>query len=90
MTHRISRISVHQTSKVLAIVYGILGFVVVPILWLAWIGDPEIALPFWIALLFPLLYALLGYVFTAIGTAIYNLVAKSVGGIEFTVVMQSD
>jgi hypothetical protein len=34
------------------------------------------------ALLLPLFYGLLGFVFTAIGCIIYNLVAGWVGGIE--------
>ena len=37
------------------------------------------------ALLVPVFYGVMGFVFGVIGAAIYNLVAKWTGGIEFTV-----
>ena len=37
------------------------------------------------ALLLPLFYGLLGFVFTALGCIIYNLVAGWVGGIEIEI-----
>ena len=36
-------------------------------------------------ILMPLLYAAMGFVFGVISGAVYNLVAKWTGGIEFTV-----
>jgi hypothetical protein len=84
MKHRIAHVSVHQTSKVLALVYGVLGFVFVPLLWIASVVDPTNAIPFVYALLFPVLYAVFGYIFTAISVALYNLIAGLTGGIEIT------
>ena len=36
------------------------------------------------AIVFPIMYAVLGFIFGVIGAAIYNLVAGWTGGIEFT------
>ncbi|HEX5830900.1 MAG TPA: DUF3566 domain-containing protein [Gemmatimonadaceae bacterium] len=83
MRRQIIRLSVRQTSKVLAVLYGAMGLVLVPLFLLASLAGPEgerIGVGF--ALVLPILYAALGYVFTAIGCAIYNVVARHVGGIE--------
>jgi len=82
---QLQRFSVHQTARVLATVYGILGFVLIPLIWISIAFDPAseggAGL---VAFLFPLIYAIFGYIFTAIGCAIYNAVAARLGGIEFT------
>lgn len=84
MVQQINRFSVHQTAKVLAILYALLGFLMVPLIWLSTLADPDGALPLWALLVFPLAYGLLGYIFTAMGCAIYNFVADRIGGIEFS------
>ncbi len=84
MRHQIARVSVHQTAKVLAVIYGLIGLVFVPIMWLATSFAPDTGSNFggaWV-LIFPVMYAVFGYVFTAIGCLIYNWVAGMIGGIE--------
>jgi hypothetical protein len=77
------RISVHQTSKVVAILYAFLGLLYIPFgLLINAVSPPEERIPTVIWLLAPLLFAGLGYVVSAIMCALYNLVAGWVGGVE--------
>ena len=86
MRRQIVRVSVGQTSKVLAVMYGLMGLVLLPLFLLASRGDAEGAgLGVGFALAMPVLYAVLGYVFVAIGCAVYNFVARHLGGIEVEV-----
>jgi hypothetical protein len=84
MKHRISHISVHRTALMVAIMYGLLGLLFVPIFWLMAALNPREQMPLVVTILFPVLYAVVGYVFSAVGFIIYNLVAGQVGGVEFT------
>lgn len=47
-------------------------------------GNP-VAFPKVLVALFPVLYFVFGYIATAIGCAIYNLLFKYIGGFEFEV-----
>ena len=83
MHQQIIRISIRQTSKVLAVLYGLMGLVLLPVFVLAsFAGPDDERLGIGLAVALPLLYAVLGYVFVAIGSAVYNFVASRVGGIE--------
>jgi hypothetical protein len=84
MVHRLSSFSVGQTAKVLGVLYGLMGLIIVPFFILATLFSPqgEGRMGLGIALALPVLYGLLGFVFTAIGCAMYNWVAGMVGGIE--------
>ena len=86
MRQQISRLSVHQTAKVLAILYGMMGLVFVPFFLIMPMMMPSeagaVGFGMGFALLFPVIYAVFGYVFVAIGCLLYNLVAGWVGGIE--------
>jgi hypothetical protein len=84
MRHRVSRISVHQSALMIAVLYGLLGLLFVPIFWMMAALNPSEAIPGVVTLLFPILYAVFGYIFSAISFVIYNLVAGWIGGIEFT------
>jgi hypothetical protein len=88
MKYQISNISVLQTSKVLAILYAAFGLVMVPFgcLFLA-LGtdDPTYPIIGVTYLLGPLLYGVFGFIFSVIGTWLYNIVARWTGGIEFEV-----
>ena len=90
MLQQIARFSVHRTAKVLAILYALLGLLFVPLIWLGSIADPEGAMPISFTLIFPLIYGLFGYVFTALACALYNVIAARVGGIEFSLTPSSD
>ncbi|WP_420583232.1 hypothetical protein [Reichenbachiella sp.] len=85
---RVKKFGVLQTAKVAAIIYAIVSFVV--FLPFALIGTmftdeffPEFSEFGPVALLFiPLMYGLIGFIFTAIGCVVYNLIASFTGGIE--------
>jgi hypothetical protein len=91
---RLKRIAPLQLGKMLALLYGIMGLIFVPFFLL--IGtltpnmpaDQRAGMMFMsggFAILAPLLYAIMGFIFGVIGALIYNLVAKWAGGIEFEV-----
>lgn len=88
---RIKKFGVMQTSKVVAIIYFLLSAVVmIPIGIIgsligdaAYPGFPSIGGIFFIFL--PILYGILGFIVTAIGCLIYNLIAGWTGGIEIEV-----
>lgn len=85
MVHRLTRFSVGQTAKVVALLYALLALILVPLLLVATMASPEqerFGLGFALAL--PVIYGVVGYVFTALGCALYNWLATKVGGIEFT------
>jgi hypothetical protein len=85
MRQQIVNFSVHQTAKVLAVLYGLMGLIFVPIFLVVNLVSPDgEGISPGLLILFPLLYAAFGYVFVAIGCAIYNFVAGRVGGIEVT------
>ena len=83
MTQRIRRFGIAQTAKVVGVLYTLMGLLFAPFFLLGAMFAPEeagIGIGFAIAM--PILYGVGGFVFTAIGCAIYNLVAGWVGGIE--------
>ena len=100
MRRKVSRISIHRTSLTVALMYGGAVFVIgiaLAILGtpLALIGIDLLdvgggGLVWWwvisigIAVVGGILYAVLAYIFTALGTFVYNLAAKLTGGVEFT------
>jgi hypothetical protein len=83
MKHRIARISVHQTSKTLAFVYGVLALVILPFgMLMSSVAPVDESVPVLFWLLFPPLYAGIAYIAFVILAAIYNFVAGRVGGVE--------
>jgi cyanate permease len=84
MVQRLSSFSIGQTAKVLGLLYGIMGLFIVPFFLLAAMFSPnrDGQLGLGVALALPVLYGFFGFVFTAIGCALYNWVAGMVGGIE--------
>lgn len=91
MRKRLRRISVLQTSKVAAVLYGILGLCIVPFLLLLNAFAPGETGMFGMgagllgALIVPVLYAVMGFIGTALVCALYNVLAGLTGGIEFEV-----
>lgn len=90
MRHRVVSLSVSQTAKVLALWYFLMGILYVPILLIADLSSPrhERVGAFWI--LAPILFAIAGYVFGAIGCAAYNFTASKTGGIEVDLESESE
>ena len=89
MRKRLRKISVFQTSKVAAVLYGVLGLVFAPFIFLAGMFMPGEASGAGLfggllgALVLPVVYAVVGFIGTAIACVIYNVLAGMTGGIEF-------
>ena len=84
MTTQIRRISVHQTSKVFAIMYFLVFLLFLPagLAVLVFVPGPQRG----VGLLFvfaPVIYAVVAYLAIALFSALYNVIAPRVGGIEF-------
>lgn len=85
MKKQILNISPVQTAKVVAILYFVvsLPIILLMILFLSVMpGTKGPAIGAMLAL--PFIYLVVGFLFTLFGAWVYNLVAKWVGGIEFT------
>jgi hypothetical protein len=83
VVQRLSRFSIGQTAKVLGLLYALMGLIFDPFLLFAAMAAPkEAGFGVGLALALPVLYGLAGFIFTAIGCALYNWVADMVGGIE--------
>lgn len=99
MTRRLKRIAPLQAGKVLGILYAFMGLIIVPFFLLfALVGafaQPDqsngaagaIAAGMMVvmAVLAPVMYGVMGFIFGIISAALYNLIAKWVGGLEFEV-----
>jgi hypothetical protein len=80
---QIRRFGVGQTAKVVGVLYALIGVVLVPFVLIAAMYSPnKPGFGPGFALAIPIMYGILGFIFTAIGCAIYNFVAGLVGGIE--------
>jgi hypothetical protein len=80
---QIRRFGIGQTSKVVAVMYALMALVFVPVFLLGAMFSPkETGFGAGFALALPIIYGACGFVFTAIGCAIYNFVAGLVGGVE--------
>ena len=82
MKHRIVKLSVKQTGKMLATLYGFLCLIALPFMLIALIAGSKSVGPTFILLL---LYPIFGFVGGVILAAVYNLVSKFVGGLEVCV-----
>ena len=89
MTSRVQRIAPWQATKLFTLLYFIIGLVfMVPLLLIALMvpqqaGEEEITLGF--ALIFPVMYALIGLIFVPIGCLLYNFCARLVGGLDVVI-----
>lgn len=83
MKVKISKISIHQTSKVIAIFHGVFSsFFFLPMaIFLFMMGENSGGL---MTLFYPLFLMLFCYIAVALTCWVYNLIASSFGGIEFT------
>jgi hypothetical protein len=90
MRQQIVSLSVHQTARVLAVMYALMGLILLPILLVAtMVGEDGPGIGLGLALFLPVLYGIFGYIFVAIGCWLYNLVASRLGGIELEVRTES-
>jgi hypothetical protein len=95
MKKRLKRLAPLQTGIVLAVLYALLGVILIPIFMLAGAGAMAAArqsgqdVPFGFifgigAFFIPILYGAFGFIGGIIVALIYNLVGKWTGGLEFT------
>ncbi|MGA8150209.1 MAG: hypothetical protein WB952_04615 [Terriglobales bacterium] len=92
--HVSKAVGVLSVAKILGLIYGTLGLLFMPIFLLVgmagmMVGGRNSAFSgvagLVLALLLPILYGGMGFIFGAIGALLYNLFAKWVGGIEVQV-----
>ena len=91
MKTQITHVSVHQTSKIVALMYFCFSLLLVPVgaVILAFSahnpGFPQQRVMGFFFLCAPIFYGAFSYVFVALGSVLYNVLAKWVGGIEVEV-----
>lgn len=86
MKKQLIRISILQSSKIMAALYVVMGFIYtligVPMIIF---GSKPLKIMGIIYLFGPVLTGILGFIFFAIFAAIYNFLAKTLGGFEIEV-----
>jgi prepilin signal peptidase PulO-like enzyme (type II secretory pathway) len=86
MKKRVSRISILQSAKMATAMYALLGFLYTLIgIPLLLFGSQQMKVMAILYLCMPILMAVFGFIFFVISAAIYNLVARWLGGFEFEV-----
>jgi hypothetical protein len=86
MKKRLTRLAPLRTGIVFCLLYGIGGLIVVPFFLFAILAGKEGAGgEFAFGLLLPIIYAVAGFITGSIGAALYNLIAKWTGGLQFEV-----
>ena len=91
--HEIKSFKIFQTAKVITVLYVIFGFVEDAILAITFPHSPHP--PHFKGTLFiligvPILFGVLGFIFTVIGCWLYNIVAARIGGIAFELLPHSE
>jgi hypothetical protein len=90
MKKRITNVCPVQLGKVLAALYACLGLIAAPIIILITVFAPKgehgigLAMGLGIAVMIPILYAIMGFIGGLLVGVIYNLLAIPTGGIEIT------
>jgi hypothetical protein len=82
--YRIRRFGIQSTALTVGILYFLLSLLLLPIFYLATGGALARTVPPITLVLIPFIYAVVGYVGSAIGCWLYNIVAGWSGGIAFT------
>jgi hypothetical protein len=87
MKKQIVRISILQSSKIATILYFLMGLIYVLIgIPMIIFGNDQLRIMGIVYCAMPILLAGLGFVFFVIFAAVYNLIAKWVGGMEFEMI----
>jgi hypothetical protein len=90
----VKRIAPLQAGKMLGLLYGILGLIIIPFFLIMSVFASQLpaqqrvgmmAFGAGFAVFVPVIYGAIGFIFGALTAAIYNLVAKWIGGIEVEV-----
>lgn len=86
MKKQITRISILQSSKIIVALYVLFGFIYTLIgIPLIIFGGKDMMIMGVIYAAMPLIMGILGFIFFALFAAIYNLLAKWLGGVEVVV-----
>lgn len=90
MKKRLTRIGPLRAGIVLAVFYGIVALLIAPVILIAGVlgatkGAPSVIAGVAIAVVAPFLYAAIGFVAGVVSAALYNLIARFTGGLEFEV-----
>jgi hypothetical protein len=86
MKKQLSRISILQSSKITTALYVLMGFIYTAIgIAILVFGGEKLKVIAIIYILMPIVMGILGFIFFVIFAAIYNLLAKWLGGIEVEV-----
>ena len=81
MKQRITRLSVLQTGKLLAILYAFISVIMLPFMLIGMAKSPGGGMMLFMLLLYPVM----GFVGGIIVAALYNLASGWIGGLEITV-----
>jgi len=83
MKKQLISISILQSSKILTVLYFLMGFlytlIAIPMIVF---GEGQVRIIGFVYLFGPIMMAIFGFVFFVIFAALYNLLAKSLGGFE--------
>jgi hypothetical protein len=82
---QIINIAPFQTAKVFAVLYFVMSIPFVAFMAISFSFSPApVRPPMGMLFAMPFIYLIFGFIFTALGAWVYNLVAGWVGGIEYT------
>lgn len=84
MKKQIVNVSIVQNAKVMAALYFVISLPMALITMIPMMSQGRAGFSLMMLVLMPVLYTLMGFVFTLIGAWVYNLIASRVGGFEFT------
>jgi hypothetical protein len=86
MKKQLIRISVLQSSKVMTALYVLMGFIYTLIgIPMIMFGGEQLRMIGLIYVLMPVILGIVGFIFFVIFAALYNLLAKWLGGLEFEI-----
>lgn len=83
MKKQIIHVSVLQSAKVMAVLYLVISLPMVLLMSIPAMSAGQ-SFPIWMLIAMPVMYTVIGFIFTLLGAWVYNLVAARIGGFEFT------
>jgi len=84
MKKQVVSVSLLQNAKLMAALYFVISIPFTLLMIIPAVMGQGAGLSLMMLVLMPLLYTLMGFVFTLIGAWVYNLLAARIGGFEFT------
>jgi hypothetical protein len=85
MKNQLLHISVFQSAKVMAVLYFVISIPIVLIMAIPTLMLHQPGPGLFMLILMPILYMIFGFLFSALGAWVYNLVAARIGGFEFII-----